>query len=73
MTCSLVIECDDLWLVAELFEQSDLIDVSISNLLVNMLQVDFLQSVRLVVRLTYHLEHLNRMIHGKSLAHTDND
>ena len=53
-----MIQCNDLWLITELFEQSDLIDVGLSDILVDVLQVDLLQGIRLVVGLTNHLEHL---------------
>ena len=60
-----MIQCNDLWLVAELFEQSDLIDVGLSDILIDVLQVDLLQGICLVVGLTNNLEHL--MIHVKLL------
>ena len=49
VTFSLVMECDDLSLVAELLEQSDLIDVGILDISVNVLQVDLLEGICLVV------------------------
>ena len=60
MATLLVVESDDLWFVAELVEQSDLVDVSLLDGRVHVFQVDLLEGIRLKLFLTDNFEHLRK-------------